>query len=72
MYRVLPSILSPKKTVNFSPSGKVYAIPSTVNTSFVPLRSSSVRGSGDPSALPASREMSRESSPVKLVVKSIW
>ena len=75
---MLPSVLSPTKAVAL-PRGKVYEIPSTVKPSDTvvpvvevaagPLRSNSV---SVPLSLPASREISSESSPVKLVFKSIW
>ena len=69
--RALPSVLSPTITVVLSPTGKVYETPSTVNASEPVLRSNSA--SGDVDALfPASIETSSESSPLKLVFKSIW
>ena len=74
--RRLPSVLSPTKAVA-PPRGKVYETPSTVKASDAvppvtvagPLRSNSA---SVPLALPASREISSESSPVKLVFKSTW
>ena len=68
MNRELPSVLSPTNAVN-PPSGKVYETPSTFNASPVALVSNSA---SVPLALPASREISSESSPLKLVLKSIW
>ena len=67
-------MLSPTKAVA-EPSGKVYETPSTDKISppaeFAPLRSNSA--SGLPAGpLPASIEISSESSPVKLVFRSIW
>ena len=70
LYKVLPSMLSPTKTVVLSPRGKVYAIPSTTRPSPPSLRSNSSKVPS--SALPASIETSNESSPVKLVFRSIW
>ena len=71
MNKALPSVLSPTITVVLSPTGKVYETPSTVSASVPPLRSNSASG---PVVvpLPASIETSSESSPVKLVDKSIW
>jgi hypothetical protein len=63
-------MLSPTKTVVLSPRGKVYEIPSTVSASPPSLRSNSSKLPS--SALPASRETSNESEPVKLVDRSIW
>jgi len=73
--KALPSVLSPTITVA-PPNGKVYETPSTARRSapvelYSPFRSNSARA---PVVLPlpASREISSESSPVKLVFKSIW
>ena len=76
MNSALPSVLSPMKAVA-EPSGKVYETPSTVSASEPPLRSNSASGdvaeTPEPvRPLPASREISSESSPVKLVFRSIW
>ena len=68
--KALPSVLSPTIAVN-SPSGKVYETPSTVSASEPPLRSNSPSGPVD-APLPASIAISSESSPVKLVLRSIW
>ena len=75
----LPSVLSPTKAVA-PPRGKVYETPSTVRISPAlvdalvvagPLKSNSASGLVH-APLPASIEISSESSPVKLVFKSIW
>ena len=76
MNRALPSVLSPTITVVLSPTGNVYETPSTFRASLVAFWSNSASGLvEDPllvGALPASIEISRESSPVKLVLRSIW
>jgi hypothetical protein len=70
-------MLSPTKTVVLSPNGKVYEIPSTARPSPPSLMSNSSRAENEPAelplpALPASIDTSNESSPVKLVDRSIW
>ena len=70
MNRALPSVLSPTIAVT-PPTGNVYETPSTVNASDPPLRSNSPSGPVE-APLPASIAISSESSPVKLVFKSIW
>ena len=66
MNRALPSVSIPAITVVLSPSGNVYETPSTVSASLPVLASISAKPS-----LPASIETSNESSPVKLVERSI-
>ena len=64
-------MLSPTITVILSPRGKVYEIPSTVSVSLASLKSSSSKVVSV-SGVPASIDTSNESSPVKLVDRSIW
>ena len=75
MFRALPSVLSPTSAVK-PPTGNVYETPSTVSASEPAFRSNSASGlveePDDVGPFPASIEISSESSPVKLVFRSIW